>query len=577
MAGPFPPDARRGVPVLAPFGSDADAVRSVLAEDGVDAEICAGADELYARIDEGALLLVITEEGLAGCSHAALGARLRTQPIWSDIPVIALTGSRNAPSAGSRLAALAGLGNVTTIHRPLSREALRMAFAAALRARALQYQVRDQLAALAGHAAELERRVDQRSAALAREIEERKRAESALVEARRMESLGRLTGGVAHDFNNLLQVVSGAVELLRMLTRADLAEPDARIERALASIVRATGKGAKLTGQLLAYGRRQPLASTAIDLQSQLGEIGDLLRHSLGEGIALDLRAAPGLWPVRADPTQLEVALLNLVINARDAMPGGGTVTLELDNRTLPDPRHSDASLAPGDYVRLALADEGSGMSAETAASAFEPFFTTKPPGQGTGLGLSQVQGFARQSGGHAWLGRRPGGLTVGILLPRAAAPLPEAAPPRAALPQGLPPGLRVLCVEDDPLVREQAVALLEAIGCEVVQAASGDAALALDSAGIDLVLSDVMMPGSLDGIGLAAALRARHPRLPIVLASGYVLAPERLQGLDLEFVQKPYTLREIRDALGRAWEWHFQSLALPHVKLHNYIEEAGR
>lgn len=548
------------VPVLAPFGADANAVRSVLDEDGVASKVCASAAELYARIDEHALLLVITEEGLAACSNADLGARLRSQPLWSDIPIIALTGSKGVPSAGSRLAALAELGNVTMIHRPLSREALRMAFGAARRARSLQYQVRDQLAALAVHAEELEQRVDERSKALAREIEERKRAEAALLEARRMESLGRLTGGVAHDFNNLLQVVSGAVELLRMLTRSG---GDARIERALNSIGRATDKGSKLTQQLLAYGRRQTLATTVIDLRSQVGELGDLLRHSLGSAITLEIHVDSDLWPMRADPTQLEVALLNLVINARDAMPEGGTATLTLDNRTLPDPRHPDAALAPGQYVSLELADEGGGMSAETAASAFEPFFTTKPVGQGTGLGLSQVQGFARQSGGHAWLAHRPRGLAVGILLPRArddaAAPAAaEEADPVAALP----PGLRVLCVEDDAMVREQAVALLRAIGCEVVEAATGDAALALGSSAIDVVLSDVMMPGSLDGIGLAAALRARDPGLPVVLASGYVLEPERLQGLALEFIRKPYTLQEIREAIWRAWRGSRRTVA---------------
>jgi signal transduction histidine kinase len=539
--------------VYAPLGRDAAVLSSVLDSCNVAAHVCSSAEQLYRALDEDALLLLITEEGLAQCNAPVLLARIRAQPAWSSIPVIVLSASARA-GHGDRLKPLAQLGNVTVISRPIAREAMAMAVGSAVHARQLQYQVRDQIEQLGRYSVELERRVDERSAALAREVDERKRIEAALLESRRLESLGRLTGGIAHDFNNMLQVVSGGVQLLRALTAA---APDPRIQRTLDSIDRASDHGAKLTQQLLAYGRRQALTVSSVDLNERMHDMAVLLRHTVGREIRLSVDVPDGLWPVRADATQLEMAILNLVLNARDAMPHGGQVRLMLRNCTLPEEGNEDTAGLRGDYVCIAMSDEGCGMDDATLTQAFEPFFTTKPIGKGTGLGLSQVQGFATQSGGHAFIRRDPHGTTVSIVLPRStdldggvAAPVSPADDLPAA--RARLRGLTVLCVEDDPLVAEVAAGIFEALGMKVIAASSADAALEVDLEGVDVVFSDVMMPGSMDGIGLAGALRRARPDLPLVLASGYITSPERLQPLDVGFVQKPYSGVHVSAALLR-------------------------
>ncbi|MCC6071161.1 response regulator [Massilia sp. GCM10020059] len=528
---------------------------SVLEGCEVAAHVCGSPEQLYRAVNDDALLLVITEEGLAQCDARLLLARIRAQPAWSNIPVIVLAASARA-GHGERLKRLAQLGNVTVISRPIAREAMAMAVGSALHSRQLQFKLRDQLTELGRYSVELERRVDERSAALAREVDERKRIEAALLESRRLESLGRLTGGIAHDFNNMLQVVSGGVQLLRALTAA---APDPRLQRTLDSIERASGHGAKLTQQLLAYGRRQALSASAVDLNERMQDMAVLLRHTVGREIRLTIEVPDGLWPVRADATQLEMAVLNLVLNARDAMPDGGQITLSLRNCTLPEAGNRDTASLRGDYVCIALSDQGCGMDKATLGQAFEPFFTTKAMGKGTGLGLSQVQGFATQSGGHAFIQSDPNGTTVSILLPRcigrdgataATAPAPQLDDLAAGSIRLH--GLTVLCVEDDPLVAEVAAGIFDVLGMKLIAAANADEALEVDLDGVDAVLSDVMMPGSMDGIGLAAALRRARPDLPVVLASGYISSPERLQSLDVGFVQKPYSGAHISAALLR-------------------------
>jgi len=311
-----------------------------------------------------------------------------------------------------------------------------------------------------------------------------------------------------------------------------------------------------MTQQLLAYARRQPLASVTLDLHTHLRATAEMAQRMLGATIRMQRDIAADLWPVLADPAQLDAALLNIVGNARDAMPDGGTLTLEAANWTLPDPALPQGAHLAGEFVGIFLSDQGHGMSQETARQAFEPFFTTKPVGKGTGLGLSQVYGFAVQSHGLAFIRREAVGTTVGILLPRghaqAAAPALDPATLRAA---GLA-GLRVLYVEDDADVADATGALLQSLGVTLRRADSADAAveaLARDAAGVDIVFSDVMMPGRMDGIELARWLATYHPQLPVVLTSGYMLSPERLQDLKVQFVRKPAGIGAINDAFVTA------------------------
>ena len=549
-------DPQAGAALLfAPILGDAEALRAVLAQAGLDTVRCAGVQEFYARLEQDALLAVITEEGLAHCAAGDLEQVLRRQPPWSDIPLLALADSQTTSVDDERFARLAGLGNFTLVERPTSRQVLLMSIRSAIRARRLQYAVRDHWQALESHSAQLETAVEERTRSLELEIRERRRAEAALAEAHRLESLGRLTGGVAHDFNNLLQVIATGEGLIRLLLGKAL---NPREERALDSIRRAADHGAVLTQQLLAYARRQPLANVPLDLHVHLRASTDLLLSAAGPAVDLRVSLSALSWQVETDPAQLDAAILNIVGNARDAMPGGGTLTLTASDVVLPDPQLPELGDFAGDYACLLLTDDGAGMSEEVAREAFEPFYTTKPLGKGTGLGLSQVYGFAIQSRGMAFIRREAQGTTIGLLLPRSAAR--PASPPRPQYGDLTDlAGLRLLCVEDDPAVAETTVALLEGLGAQVALAGDADVAMAMDLAGFDLVLSDVMMPGSTDGIGLARWLAAHWPALPVVLCSGYMLDPHRLQSLQVEFIRKPYPiaglLASIRRALSRPGE----------------------
>jgi len=524
----------------------------MLETEGVAVRTCADAASFYAGLDEQAWCAIVTEEGLDRCTLEALDASLRRQPAWSDLPLLALAGPDLARVESQRFARLARIGNVTLVERPTAREVLLMSIRSALRTRRLQFAVRAYWQALERHAGTLEAAVKERTASLEHEIGERRRVERALAEARRLESLGRLTGGVAHDFNNILQVISGSETLLRMLLAKDGNE---RAGRALDSIRRASGHGAALTQQLLAYARRQPLNSVTLDLSLYLHAAAEMLGTAAGPHIHLGVRINHALWPVSVDPAQLDAALLNIAGNARDAMPGGGILSLEARNLALPDPAWPEGEDLDGDYVCITLSDDGEGMSEATARQAFEPFFTTKPVGKGTGLGLSQVHGFVSQSHGLAFIRRKEPGTTVGILLPRGAgqAQATQAGAPAPAV-HALA-GARILCVEDDPVVAETMSSLLSMLDAEIVLVDSADAAIEADFDGIDLVLSDVMMPGSMDGIGLVNWIAVRHPGLPVVLTSGYLVDPGRLQTLRVQFLRKPYTLAALVQAISSALE----------------------
>jgi two-component system NtrC family sensor kinase len=382
-------------------------------------------------------------------------------------------------------------------------------------------------------------------AALQAEAARRETAEAALQRSRRLEALGQLTGGVAHDFNNLLQVVTSGLALL------DRSPEGARRQAVLAAMRQAAERGGRLTQQLLAFARRQPLAPQPLDLAERLGQVRELLERSLRGDIRLDLDLPPGLWPAQADPTQLEVALLNLAVNARDAMPRGGVLSISASNVTLPMGADPDGLV--GSFLRISVRDTGEGMPPEVLARAFEPFFTTKERGRGTGLGLAQVYGFARQSGGATRLESVAGcGTVVQLLLPRAAEIQPRADAPKAAPAPSPASSLSVLVVEDDAEVGALTEELLRQLGHRTTRVATAEAALGAlaDGRHIDLLLTDVVIPGGRDGLDLALEARRRRPGLPVLLASGFAGAPNRVAASGLPLLRKPYAQEELQAAI---------------------------
>jgi PAS domain S-box-containing protein len=384
-----------------------------------------------------------------------------------------------------------------------------------------------------------------------RDLTVRVKMEQDLRQAQKMEAIGQLTGGVAHDFNNLLTVISGNLEMLE----ARLSGPD---ERELLEQAReACQLGAQLANRLLAFGRRQPLQPKLVDLAGLVGGMVDLLRRSLGATIAIETQLARGLPMVTVDPGQVENALLNLAVNARDAMPKGGKLMIAAAVARLGPAEvvgHPDQS--PGAYVTLAVTDTGSGMTPEVRQRAFEPFFTTKGPGAGSGLGLSMVYGFVKQSGGHVQLDSEPGlGTTVRLFLPVRDDGAAAATQRQAVAPAAAARGETVLLVEDDARVRQVSHRRLRELGYAVLQAENGPAALKVldDGAAIDLLFTDVVMPGGMTGVDLAHEARRRRPGLKILFTSGYadpgVLQDGLLTG-GAGWLGKPYTLRELQAKL---------------------------
>jgi CheY-like chemotaxis protein len=348
-----------------------------------------------------------------------------------------------------------------------------------------------------------------------------------LRQAQKMEAIGHLTGGVAHDFNNLLTVIGGGVETLqRMLAAASLGSDEARINRALGMIAQGADRAATLTHRLLAFARRQTLDPRPLDANKLVAGMSELLRRTLGEAVALETVLAGGLWRTLADANQLENALLNLAVNARDAMPGGGKLTIETANTHLDEAyaaAHDD--VAPGQYVMLAVSDTGTGMDESTLTRVFEPFFTTKDIGQGTGLGLSQVYGFIKQSSGHVKVYSDAGqGTAVKLYLPRRLADKGETAayPVHASIPTGR--GEIILVVEDESAVREHSVASLRELGYQALAAADGHAALRVlaREPDVDVLFTDVGLPGGMTGRQLADAAKILRPGLKIVYTTGY-------------------------------------------------------
>ncbi|HWT71329.1 MAG TPA: response regulator [Oxalicibacterium sp.] len=366
---------------------------------------------------------------------------------------------------------------------------------------------------------QLEQLVIERTRELRDSEEERRRALEALHQAQKMEAVGNLTGGVAHDFNNVLQIIGGNLQLL-----AATAEMDASAHRRLQAAISGVGRGAKLASQLLAFARRQPLEPRVINVSRLLRNMDEMLRRALGEACELETVVGGGLWNTAVDPNQLENVLLNLAINARDAMASQGRLTIEVGNAQLDDDyAHLHREVAAGQYVMLAVTDTGSGMAPAILERAFDPFFTTKPEGHGTGLGLSMVYGFVKQTGGHIKIYSEPDmGTCIKIYLPRAHA----AEEAIAQVPSGPIGGgsETVLVVEDDAEVRATVVDMLGDLGYHVLQAADAQSALSIVTSGaaIDLLFTDVVMPGPLRSPELARQAKAAQPRIEVLFTSGY-------------------------------------------------------
>lgn len=551
--------------ILAPIGRDAALAAAILGEAGIATATCCSVRGLFEEMVHGAALAVITEEAIAGADLRELSAWIAAQPSWSDFPFMLLTRHGGGPDRIPQAARLVqALGNVSFLERPFHPVTLASVVRTALRGRMRQYEARAQLeeherteVELRHHRERLEELVAERTGALQEanrqllaEAAERERAEARLRQAQKMEAVGQLTGGIAHDFNNLLAAIMGNLELIS--GRAS----NERIQRWAANALIAAERGARLTSQLLGFSRMQLLTLAPVDLNGLVDGMRALIERSLGPGIELLIELDPTLDAAVADANQLELAILNLAINARDAMPGGGRLTLRTASAR--PGWNGEATLLTGEFVSVSVTDTGTGMPPHVVERAFEPFFTTKGIGKGTGLGLSQVYGIANQSGGAAEIDSQPGrGTTVRILLPRAGSTArtktadADAERRTGAVLSGASPAT-VLLVDDDADVRRSLADSLDALGYRVVEAAHGQAgleALAGDPAP-DVMILDFAMPG-LTGAEVAQEALRRRPDLPILIATGYA-DTSSLDGelRKLRLLRKPFHARQLADAI---------------------------
>ena len=547
--------------IHAPRGRDAAVVQSVVAT-AHQVEVCPEGDDLMRCLQQVSAATILTEESLAEKSLAeALTEWLANQPPWSDYPFIVLATKHAGRRTGEAVESLHKLGNVILLERPLNAETLASAADAAVRARRRQYATRQHLAEINRTQTEVERlnseleaRIAARTRELAnandrlmKEIAERERAQAALTQGQKMEAIGRLTGGIAHDFNNLLHVVNMNLELISIYAKEEKVKPV--VERAKG----AARRGAKLTGQLLSFARSQSLSPKLTQVNRLLLGMKDLLEISAGPSIDVRLELSEDRASIVVDASQLEMAVLNLAVNSRDAMPDGGTLTIATCTR------HCEAQgdqLLGGDYVVVTVSDTGAGIPQQLLSKVFDPFFTTKPMGSGTGLGLSQVYGFARQSGGLAFVKSELGkGTTVEMFFPAAAADAQAQSDPT------VPPFVaqrvksrNILVVEDDADVRRVIVECLGLIGYSVTEAANGTeglAAIALSKP--DLLVIDYAMP-DMTGAEVISKAREMVGDLPVILATGYadMAAVERLAGRPA-ILRKPFDINSLGTAVAMA------------------------
>jgi signal transduction histidine kinase len=530
--------------ILAPLGRDSSLALMMLNEAGYSGIIASDLGMLCEAVEHGSGLLIIAAEALRGADLDPLLEHLHQQPAWSDLPIVLMTHHGGSEQNGS--SQFSGLlGNVTFLERPFHPVTLISLVSTALRGRRRQYEARDRLIDLSESELRLQRTLE----TLEQQVEERtaqlRHNEDALRQSQKMEAVGQLTGGIAHDFNNMLTGIIGSLELLRRrVSRGKLDDLDSLIDLGVTSANRAAG----LTHRLLAFSRRQSLDSKPVEINQLVTSMGELLQRSINESIALDMRLTGQLWTAEADPNQLESALLNLVINARDAMPNGGSLTVETTNRHL-DSVFTAAygTLKPGDYVELSVSDTGCGIPESVMGRVFDPFFTTKPIGQGTGLGLSMIYGFARQSHGHVTIHSEVGkGTTVSLFLPRFIGEIVADVAADAALLPFANAGETVLIVEDDPAVRVLVSAVLKELGYGFVEAGDADTAVPIIESAqrIDLLISDVGLPG-MNGRQLAEIGRQIRPELKVLFITGYAEhAAVRGGFLDpgMQLITKPFT-----------------------------------
>lgn len=543
--------------VHAPIGRDGPASADLLRQARLDVTVCASLSDLCREIEAGVGAVFLAEEGLFGKDIAQLRRWIDSQPAWSDLPVVILTSHQEQLAVRTwRRTIVEALGNVSLLERPVQPITLTSALHSALRARHRQYEVEGLIRSREKAAERLEELVTERTQELENangelrlQMAERARVEESLLQAQKIEAVGQLTGGIAHDFNNLLMVITGGLEML------DRQKDPARRKRLKEGMLQAAMRGSGLTRQLLAFSRRQALQPKSVDIVTQIGGMRELLDRSLRGDVLVDFDFAEELWPVEVDPGELELAVLNLAVNARDAMPHGGTIMVRARNL----PNVSDESLS-GDYVCLSVIDTGTGMSPQVQARVFEPFFTTKDIGKGSGLGLPQVHGFATQSGGDVRIASEAGrGTSIALYLRRSHRPLPDGDRHLAdlhidaRLPQKVG---SVLLVEDNDEVATLVTEMLHQLGYDVTRTASAKAALGAlaNKRAVDLVFSDIMMPGGMNGIDLAREVRKRCCDLPILLTSGYAEASAKdAKGTGVRILAKPYRIDELSQAIHAA------------------------